>query len=234
MLASSKTASANSAHVQSPSAATWYVPYGSADELARRLGQMPDVRRAAALVVDDGHLVPLPPEREHRQHEVLAPGREEPRGADDPAVADLALAFELRPPVDGLRAGRVRLDVRLALPPVEDVVGREVDDRRAERGDLARPLDVDAARSLLVRLSAVHVRERRRVEDEVGLRLDRRAPDLRQRAAELAARARDQDPTVSRCERIGDSVLQRCRTRGSFQGTPCSSGSAASYSSVTW
>ena len=29
-------------------------------------------------------------------------------------------------------------------------------------------------------------------------------------------------------------VLHRCATRGSFHGTPCSSGSSGSYSSVTW
>ena len=52
--------------------------------------------------------------------------------------------------------------------------------------------------------------------------------------AQLAAGARDQDAAVSLWDRIGDCVLQRCRTRGSSQEIPCSSGSAASYSSVTW
>ena len=56
---------------------------------------------------------------------------------------------------------------------------------------------------------------------------------LAQRGAELAAGAGDQ-VTASRSDRIGDFVLQRSATRGSFHATPCSSGSAASYSSVTW
>ena len=56
---------------------------------------------------------------------------------------------------------------------------------------------------------------------------------LRERAAELPGRAGDQDP-LSRSERIGDVVLQRSRTRGSSHAMPCSSGSAGSYSSVTW
>jgi len=55
-----------------------------------------------------------------------------------------------------------------------------------------------------------------------------------ERAAELAARARDQDATASRADRIGVLVLHRCATRGSFQGIVCSSGSAGSYSCVTW
>ena len=56
--------------------------------------------------------------------------------------------------------------------------------------------------------------------------------DLLQRRAELAAGARDQDASLA--ERIGDRVLQRSRTRGSSQGSSYSSGSFASYSSVTW
>jgi len=51
--------------------------------------------------------------------------------------------------------------------------------------------------------------------------------------AELAAGARYEHAAASRGERIGVSVLHRCFTRGSAQQTPCSSGSAASYSSVT-
>ena len=83
------------------------------------------------------------------------------------------------------------------------------------------------------------------MEDETGLERERlrdvelgaRArvglgEDLAQRRAKLAARARNQ--TTSRSDRIGDLVLQRSATRGSFHATPCSSGWAASYSSVTW
>jgi len=41
---------------------------------------------------------------------------------------------------------------------------------------------------------------------------------VRERTAELAARARDQDGLLSRSDRIGDVVLQRSATRGSFHG----------------
>ena len=57
---------------------------------------------------------------------------------------------------------------------------------------------------------------------------------LRECSSELPVGARDQDAAVSRAERIGDEVLQMWRTRGSSQEIPCSSGFAASYSSVTW
>ena len=59
---------------------------------------------------------------------------------------------------------------------------------------------------------------------------------LDERAAELAPRAGYDDAAAasSRPDRIGDDVLQSCLTRGSSHGISCSSGSAGSYSSVTW
>ena len=135
--ASSKIASAKSAQVQSPSAATCQTPCGSSSTLARGRGEVADVGRGAALVVDDRDLVPLGAEAQHRAQEVV-PGRaEEPRRAHDPGpLARRRLAVELRAAVAPTRVRAVRLDVRLALAAVEDVVGREVDERRAERGDV--------------------------------------------------------------------------------------------------
>jgi hypothetical protein len=58
--------------------------------------------------------------------------------------------------------------------------------------------------------------------------------DLGERPAELPPGAGYEDATVaSRSDRIGDDVLHKLATRGSFQGRPCSSGAAGSYSSVT-
>ena len=142
--ASSKIASANSAHVQSPSAATCQTPWGSSSSSGVASARWPTYVGRASLVVDDRHLVLLLAEREHRPDEVLARPAEEPRRADDPALPHLALALELRPPVLRDRARLVRLDVRPALAAVEDVVGREVDDRSAERDDVSGALDVDA------------------------------------------------------------------------------------------
>src|SRR5215212_160680 len=71
------------------------------EQLARRLGEMAHEGRLADLVRNDRDLVLLLPEREHRSQEVLAGGAEEPRAAHDPAVAQLALAGELRAPVRG-------------------------------------------------------------------------------------------------------------------------------------
>src|SRR5262249_46358031 len=133
-----------------------------------------------------------------------------------------------------------------ALGAVEDVVGREVDDRHAQRGDVPRPRDVDELRAGGVALGAVDVgpggggQHQRRVrrgrprDGQLPPRARVRPPKgPPQRGAELAACARYEE-TASRSDRIGDLVLQRSTTRGSFHGTPCSSGSAGSYSSVTW
>ena len=123
--------------------------------------------------------------------------------------------------------------------------------RRPERCRVRRAADVDGRCALGVVLGAVDVRPRRRVEDEVGRPRKRRCleadvpllaaesehvvvrEDTGERVAELAAGAGDQG-AASRSERIGVVVLHRCATRGSFHGTPCSSGSSGSYSSVTW
>src|SRR5690242_11631975 len=137
------------------------------------------------------------------------------------------------------RVRRVRLDVRVALRPVEDVVGREVDERRTELGGVLRPSDVDRRRLLRIRLRPVDVRPRRGMQDEVdGSEIRRRrqrhvpvtpcqTPRLGKRlvqgGAQLAAGPGYED--ASRVESVGDDVLQRCRTRSSSHGTPCSSGS---------
>ena len=72
------------------------------------------------------------------------------------------------------RAGSARPTRRTArASPVEDVVGRERDERRAELGDVLRAADVDRRRALRVVLGAVDVRPGRRVQDE--LQVDARA-----------------------------------------------------------
>ena len=169
--------------------------------------------------------------------------------AHDPRVfARGGLAVQLRPAVHRQRVRRVRLDVRRALRPVEDVVGREVDERGAELGRVLRAADVHGRgrpagrpprrRRPSTPRRAARGRPRRErpaagtSTSQLGARQAARAGErLEERRAELAARAGYED--VSRSERIGDVVLHRWRTRASSHGMPCSSGFAASYSSVT-
>src|SRR6188474_2678683 len=114
------------------------------DDVTDGCRQVLDVRGAPPLVGDHAHLVPLLPEGEHRPNEVLSRRAEEPGASDDPAFFDLPLSLELRLAVDGQRIGLVGLDVRLALRTVEDVIGGEVDDRRAHGDDVPRTKHVDA------------------------------------------------------------------------------------------
>jgi hypothetical protein len=196
---------------------------------------MSDVRRRAALVVDHRDLVTIAREFEHRADEVLARRPIEPGRADDPGVlARRTFTVQLRAPVGRERIRCVRLDVRLVLAAVENVVRRVVDEGRPELRDVPRAADVYRRRPLRVVLRPVHVRPRSCVQDETG-RVERwrrkrnvpvgvRQADgvrklRRERAAQLAAGAGDQDPPASRSDRIGDLVLQRSTTRGSFHAS---------------
>ena len=84
-------------------------------------------------------------------------------------VAGCGLGLQLRAAVDRERIRRVRLDVRLALAAVEDVVGREEHDGRAELEHVLRPADVHRGRVLRGRLRSVDIRPGRRVEHDVDL-----------------------------------------------------------------
>ena len=214
---------------------------------------MPDVGRTPPLIVDDCDLVALGAESKHRADEVV-PGRaEEPGRADDPRVlAGRSLAVELRAAVGRERRRSVGLDVWLLLRAVEDVVGRKDDERGTELRRVRDAADVDRGRLLRLVLGAVDVGPRSRMQDEVGPKTGGRGQRdvpvrvaqghelvprerLPERAAELAARPGDQDATAaSRAERIGVAVDHSSLTRGSSHGIPRSSGSAGSYSSVTW
>lgn len=210
---------------------------------------MADIRRATHLVGNDTHLVLLLREREHRAHEVAARPAKEPGRPDDPALADLLFSCQLRPSVCRKRIRLVGFHIRLSLATVEDIVGREVNDRRVESDDVPRPPHVDQLGQVRSFLRAVDVCPCRGVENEIGPVVESRRRDveglphagvgiwerLGERGAELAAGPCDQDTATdaSRPERIGDCVLQRCLTRRSFHGTTCSSGWWASYSCVT-
>ena len=114
---------------------------------------------------------------------------EEPRRADDPARPDLPLALELRRAVDRERVRHVGLDVRLALRPVEDVVGRVVDDGRAELDDAPRAERRSRSRSPgRILLRDDRPSSRRRVEDEIR---GRSAPAGLEVTSSSAARRRD-------------------------------------------
>ena len=191
--ARAKISRANSNHEQEPEAATWWTPKSSVPASSdERLGEVAGEGRAADLVVDHPHLGPQP---EHRLDEVLAAGAEQPRGARDEVarvgLGRRALARELGAPVRRERVDRVRLQVRLALGAVEDVVARHVDDRARGLGHVARAVAVDAQRLVLVLLGAVHVGPGGAVDRPRRRARSRRAP--RRRSVTSSSRARVAD-----------------------------------------
>src|SRR6266542_6467131 len=112
---------------------------------------MADERRCAALVVDNGDLLPLAPEPQHRRDEVRSGRREETRRAYDPRpLARRTFAVELRPAVRGEGVRSIRFDVRLAFTAVEDVVRREVHKRDPELCHVMCPTDVDGRGALRI------------------------------------------------------------------------------------
>src|SRR5262249_11935459 len=146
---------------------------------------------------------------------------------------------------------RVRFDVRLVLRAGGDVVGGGVEPTQNELGDTARAAPGDPGGHLRGFLRGVprgprggapdgrHPETGRREGGDVPVGARQRedvvsGERLLQRTPELTTRAGDQDSAVSRSDRIGDLVLHRSTTRGSSHGHSCSSGSPASYSSVTW
>ena len=204
---------------------------------------MADVRRRAALVVDDRDLVALRAEGEHRPQEVLAGRAEEPGAAHDPAVADLALAVELRAAV-----GRQR---RWARPTRR--TARASSRRRRSRSSSRRPARRArrrcACRRTFTAAAQLPLAPRRRPRPSRPPRAGRARARLASgggattlhsalvrasasgKASRSAAPSWPPAPVIehaarSRSERIGDCVLHRCLTRGSSQQTPCSSGSA--------
>ncbi len=170
-----------------------------------------------------------------------------------PPVEHRALADELAPPVrvDGVGGGVLGIWRRGGAG--EDVVGGDLQQPgaggRAGAGEPGDRVAIDRGGPVFGGLGPVDVGPRRGVQHELRRHArrgrERHVPRVAreregarelggERMPELPAGARDQSASArSRSDRIGDCVLQRSTTRGSFHGTPCSSGSAGSYSSVT-
>ena len=146
------------------------------DQAHDPVGEVPGVGRRADLVADDEDLAAAGGQAQHRLHEVVAADPEE-AGRADHEVALVGgrgrlLAGQLGAAVGGERRRLVALDVGLALGPVEDVVGGDVDDAGADRGgrggDVAGAGPVDREGRLLGLLGPVDVGPGGAVDDDVG------------------------------------------------------------------
>ena len=145
------------------------------DDREERKRQVPGVGRSADLVEDHLQRIPLRGQTQHRLQEVVAVFRVEPRRAEDqipaPGRHDGAFARKLRAPVGSQRRGRTILRIGRMGRAIEDVVRRDVEQRRARRlgrsCQIARGLVVQQLRRRFVFLGLLHVGVGRAVHDNV-------------------------------------------------------------------
>ena len=141
------------------------------------LRQVRRVGRVAELVRGDLERAVLFRAGQDLGDEIIPARPEEPRHAADveAAAGEVAhdlLARGLAPRVDAGRVDRVPLPVEIAAAAVENLVGADVEQRRARlrRGqrDVLRAHRVDAKGQVGVGLAAIHVGVRRGVYDQIG------------------------------------------------------------------
>ena len=145
------------------------------DQGEDRKRQVPSVGRSADLVEDHLQRIPLRNQTQHRLQEVVSVLRIEPRRAEDqipaPGCHDGAFARKLRTPVGSQRRGSRILPVGRMGRAVEDVVRRDVEQRRARRlgrrREIACGLVVQQLRRRFVILGLLHVGIGRAVHDNV-------------------------------------------------------------------
>ena len=169
--ASAKIASAKSAQVASPEPVMWKTPNSAGDASARTLAAT-----ASSAVARSRAEVGLPlwsatTETSSRislsesivRTKIRAVRAEEPGGAHDHAVGaalgDQPFAEQFRAPVGASRPGRIVLAVGAIERPVEHVVGRQLQQGRADPvggfRHMARPLAIDGDGEALLRLRPV-------------------------------------------------------------------------------
>ena len=155
------------------------------DDREDRHGQVPGVGRGPRLVEDHVQTLLFGRQPEHRFQEVVPVFGIEPRRAEGqvfaPRLRDGPLPGEFRAPVDAQRCGRGVFRVGQVCRAVEDVVRRDVDQRRAVRlrgpGEVLRRPAVQPVGRLLVLLGALHVGVGRAVHDHFGAGLRHGLPD---------------------------------------------------------
>ena len=155
------------------------------DDREDRHGQVPGVGRGPRLIEDHVQTLLFGRQPEHRFQEVVPVFGIEPRRAEGqvfaPRLRDGPLPGEFRAPVDAQRCGRGVFRVGQVCRAVEDVVRRDVEQRRARRlgrrREVARSLVVQQVRTRFVLLGPLHVGVGRAVYDNVDAPLLDRSQD---------------------------------------------------------
>src|SRR5206468_2689813 len=92
---------------------------------------------AALLIGNDGNLLSIGGEPQHRLHEVGSKWAVNPGGSQHQTLIVVrqysSFAGKFRCSIDGYRMSRIVLDVWIRFQPVEYIVGRKVNQRRPKR-----------------------------------------------------------------------------------------------------
>ena len=156
------------------------------------------IGRRAELVGHHGNFRALVRQRQHGADEVLPKRAVDPGGAENDVVGlsrrDCPLTGQLASPVDVHRIDRIAFDVRTIESAVENIVGRQLNDRyfqaRSGGGDRLGPAMVDGEGKLGLRFREIHSGERGGVDHEVGLK-DRESCRNCLRARKIDIRTRE-------------------------------------------
>ena len=172
--------------------------------------------RIAQLVGDDADLLARLGKPQHGADEIRAEGAMDPGGAQDHAVLrarrDQKLALEFRSAIGACRAGRVVLAIGPIEPPVEDIIGREMNEGNAKPrrrlGDMAGAVRIDAHRQIRLGFRLVDRRIGGGVDDRVRARGGERFEHAVALRADRARAARARRPRRRRLQRV-----RRARSR---------------------
>ena len=147
--------------------------------------EVPGIGRSSDLVEDHVQRLPFGRQPQHRFQKIVPECRIEPCRAQDQVTASRCLdglfPGELRASIDAQRRGRGLLGVGCVGCSVEDVVGRNVDQRGSRGGcrrrEVCRGEAVQAVGRRLVLLGALHIGVGRAVDDRFGAGLLRGPED---------------------------------------------------------
>ncbi len=172
-IAESKISSANPCQLVLPAPAKLKILPGDRDQRRSNIGGR---SRTTLLIGDDAQNGPLNPQPQHCLDEICAMRAVHPGGPQDDVMWDSrphrALTGFLAAPIDAERVDRILLPVGFELASVEDVIRRQVNERRralaARRRDMSSSRAIDRPSQLGLAFSAVDCGIGRKVDHQIG------------------------------------------------------------------
>ena len=196
------------------------------EQCDQSVGEIERAARIADLIVDDGKFIALARKPHDGLDEIVTERAVEPGGADDQMIgrggANLLLADQLAPPVGAGRSGRVVLAIGALADAIEDIIGRDVDDRNTalagDAGQGAGGIAVEPHREVGLVLGLVDVGKSGRIDDHSGRDpVDRAGKRLGAPEIEFGSSGEDRFEPVDRRRLPGERKRQLTVTSGDEQ-----------------